>query len=208
MIYPEQQVTQEELNILKKLDNMNKEAKPMYIKIVPTSPVLPQTLDDDLSEEQERQLLEKCPRIHLSSATSHEQITTFLIELFAYYFELPQVKIKPGSDLADDIERMVWARELGVSFKDVTYGRIFCGQDEDGNAVGGMEDKGIMIATMFMLDFSNLVGIKEVDNATDATFEAMDDEFDSYYDCATVTELADLIYSVCTKLKQITTYGN
>lgn len=201
MNYPEQHATQEELNILKELENMNKEAKPIFIKIVPTSPVLPQTLDDDLSEEQERLLLAKCPRIHLSSATSHEQITAFLIELFAYYFELPQDKIKPDSDLADDIERMVWARELGVSFEDVTYGRIFCSKDEDGNAVGGMEDKGIMIATMFMLDFSDLVGIKEVDNAADATFEAMDDEFGSYYDCATVSELADLVFTVCERLK-------
>ncbi|WP_170962879.1 hypothetical protein, partial [Vibrio sp. F13] len=123
-----------------------------------------------------------CPTIHLSVTTSHKQITAFLIELFAYYFELPQEKIKPDSDLADDIERMVWARELDVPFEDVTYGRIFCGKDEDGNAVGGMEDKGIMIATMFMLDFSDLVGIKEVDNAAGATFEALDDEFGSYYD--------------------------
>lgn len=203
MSYPEQQATQEELNILKKLDNMNKEAKPMYIKIIPTSPVLPQTLDDDLSEEQEKRLLEKCPRIHLSSATSHEQITTFLIELFAYYFELPQNKIKPDCDLVDDIERMVWARELGVSFEDVTYGRIFCGRDEEGNVAGGMEDRGIMIAMMFMTDFSDLVGIKEVDNAADATFEAMDDEFGSYYDCKTIADLADLIFTVCEKLSQI-----
>lgn len=201
MNYPEQPATQEELKILEKLDNMTKEAKPIFIKIAPTSPVLPQTIDDDLSEEQERLLLAKCPTIHLSATTSHEQITAFLIELFAYYFELPQDKIKPDSDLADDIERMVWARELGVSFEDVTYGRIFCGQDEDGNAVGGMEDKGIMIATMFMLDFSDLVGIKEVDDVADATFEAMDDEFGSYYDCATISDLADLIFTVCEKLK-------
>ncbi|WP_447079591.1 hypothetical protein [Vibrio alginolyticus] len=202
MNYPEQPATHEELKILEKLDNMAKEAKPIFIKIAPTSPVLPQTLDDDLSEEQEQLLLAKCPTIHLSATTSHEQITAFLIELFAYYFELPQNKIRPDSDLADDIERMVWARELDVPFEDVTYGRIFCGQDEDGNAVGGMEDKGIMIATMFMLDFSDLVGIKEVDDAADATFEAMDDEFGSYYDCATISDLADLIFTVCEKLKQ------
>ncbi|MEZ8882547.1 hypothetical protein AB4559_06240 [Vibrio sp. 10N.222.51.C8] len=201
MDYPEPPVTKEEIATFEKLDEMNKEMKSMYIKISPTAPVLPQTLDDDLSEEQERLLLAKCPTIHLSATTSHGQITAFLIELFAYYFELPQDKIKPDSDLADDIERMVWARELGVSFEDVTYGRIFCGQDEDGNAVGGMEDKGIMIATMFMLDFSDLVGIKEVDDAADATFEAMDDEFGSYYDCATISDLADLIFTVCEKLK-------
>ncbi|MDH5918901.1 hypothetical protein [Vibrio splendidus] len=201
MSYPEQQATQEELKTLEKLDNMTKEAKPIFIKITPTSPVLPQTLNDDLSEGQERLLLAKCPTIHLSVTTSHKQITAFLIELFAYYFELPQNKIRPDSDLADDIERMVWARELGVSFEDVTYGQIFCGQDEDGNAVGGMEDKGIMIATMFMLDFSDLVGIKEVDNTADATFEAMDDEFGSYYDCATISDLVDLIFTVCEKLK-------
>ncbi|CAM4206571.1 hypothetical protein [Vibrio neonatus] len=200
MNYPEQPARQEELNTLQELDKINKEVKPMYIKIVPTSPVLPQMLDDDLSEKEERLLLTKCPTIHLSATTSHEHITTFLIELFAYYFELPQDKIKPDSDLVDDIERMVWARELGVSFENVTYGRIFCSRDEDGNAVGGMEDRGIIIAMMFMLDFSDLVGIKEVDNAVDATFEAMDDEFGNYNDCATINDLSDLIYSVCRRI--------
>ncbi len=82
----------------------------------------------------------------------------------------------------------------------MTYGRIFCGKDEEGNAVGGMEDRGIMIATMFMTDFSNLIGIKEVGSAADATIEARDDEFGSYFECVTITELADLVYSVCGKL--------
>ncbi|WP_042011565.1 hypothetical protein [Aeromonas fluvialis] len=201
MNYPGQAVTHEEAKALDKLENMTNEAKPMYIKIAPTSPVLPQMLDDNLSEEQERQLLSKCPKVHLSAKTSHEHITTFLIELFAYYFELPQEMIKPSSDLADDIERMVWARKLGVSFEEVTYGRIFCSKDENGNIVGGMEDKGIMIVIMFMLDFSDLVGIKVVADSAEATLETMKNEFGSYYDCATIGDLADLIYSVCKKLK-------
>ncbi|MCA0936688.1 ImmA/IrrE family metallo-endopeptidase [Vibrio alginolyticus] len=180
---------------------MEKEVKPLYIKISPTVPMLPITLDADLTEEQEQALLATCPTIHLSATTSHQEITEFLIDLFAYYFELPKEKINAQSDLVDDIERQVWARELGVSFEEVAYGRIFCSTDEQGNAVGGMEDRGIMIATMFMMDFSALAGIKEVGSAADATFEARDDEFGSYYDCKTIANLADLIYSVCKKLK-------
>ncbi len=201
MHYPEQPITDNDLKALEKLKQMEKEVKPLYLKISPTVPALPLTLEDDLTEEQERTLLATCPTIHLSATTSHQQITEFLIDLFAYYFELPKEKINAQSDLVDDIERQVWARELGVSFEDVTYGRIFCGKDEEGNAVGGMEDRGIMIATMFMTDFSSLVGIKEVSSAADATFEARDDEFSSYYDCVTVTDLADLVYSVCSTLK-------
>lgn len=203
MYYPEQTLTGNDLKALEQTKDMKKEVNPLYIKISPTSPVLPQTLDADLTQEKELAILATCPTIYLSATTSHQKITDFLIDLFAYYFELPKEKINAQSDLVDDIEGQVWARELGVSFGDVTYGRIFCGKDDEGNVAGGMEDRGIMIAMMFMTDFSDLVGIKEVDNAADATFEAMDDEFGSYYDCATISDLADLIYSVCVKLNQI-----
>ncbi|WP_274026685.1 hypothetical protein [Vibrio parahaemolyticus] len=203
MYYPEQTLTGNDLKALEQLKEMKKEVRPLYIKISPTSPVLPQTLEDDLTQEQERAILASCPTIYLSATTSHQQISNFLIDLFAYYFELPKEKINAKSDLVDDIERQVWARELGVSFEDVTYGRIFCSKDEEGNVAGGMEDRGIMIATMFMLDFSDLIGIKEVSNAIEATFEAQDDEFGSYYDCQTIADLADLIFTVCEKLSQI-----
>lgn len=203
MYYPEQTLTGNDLKALEQTKDMKKEVNPLYIKISPTSPVLPQTLDADLTQEQERAILATCPTIYLSATTSHQQVTDFLIDLFAYYFELPKEKINAQSDLVDDIERQVWARELGVSFEDVTYGRIFCSKDEEGNVAGGMEDRGIMISMMFMLDFSNLIGIIEVSNAIEATFEAQGDEFDSYYDCKTISDLADLIYSVCEKLNQI-----
>ncbi|PMH44652.1 hypothetical protein BCU68_12450 [Vibrio sp. 10N.286.49.B3] len=189
--------------MLKNINEVNKQVEPIYIKVSPTLPVLPQTLEDDLTKEQELALLTRCPKIYLSAETNLQQIIEFLIDLFSYYFELPKNMLTPESDLIDDIERQVWARELGVPYDDVTYGRIFCSKDDKGNIVGGIEDRGLMIATMFMLDFADLIGIKEVNNVSDATFEAANDEFGNYYDCNTISDLANLLYTVCMKLKDL-----
>ncbi|MDO6678431.1 MULTISPECIES: hypothetical protein [unclassified Shewanella] len=172
----------------------------MFIKISPSIQCLPLTDDDDLTSEQENALLEQCPTINLHKINNKEQISQYLMRLFAYYFQISPQVINLNSNIVDDIERHVWAKELGVAFDDVTYGRLFCSQDDEGNAVGGLEDRGMMIATMYMTDFPDLVGIKEVRSAQEATFEAEDDEFGSYFDCETLDELSDLIYSVCKKL--------
>ncbi|ABM04197.1 hypothetical protein Ping_2466 [Psychromonas ingrahamii 37] len=172
----------------------------MFIKLSPSNTVLPLTFEDDLNTQQEAELLAQCPTIDLTQVSSKEQVTQHLIDLFAYYFQLPTELINEQSDIVNDIERYVWARDLGVTFEDVTYGRIFCGNDNEGNLTGGIEDRGIMIATMYMTDFPDLIGIKVIDDRQNATFEAEDDEFGSYYDCNTVNELSTLVFSVCKKL--------
>lgn len=180
---------------------MKKEANPVYIKISPSTPALPYFLEDDLTKEQEQALLSTCPQIHLSSTTTYEQVSSFIIELFAYYYQIPLERITLKSDLADDVERLIWAKELEVPFEGVTYARIFCGVDKDGNPTGGIEDKGLIIAMFFLSELSQLVGIEIVENPSDSTFTVMDGELGSYYDCVTVEDLVDLIYSVCEKLK-------
>ncbi|CAM3166304.1 hypothetical protein [Vibrio rarus] len=178
------------------------EENTLYIKIAPTSPLLPLMNVDALTPEQETELLEKCPIIHLSGSTTRQQISHFLVDLFAYYFEVPKEKFNEQSCLVDHIERLAWAKELGVSFEDVTYGRILCSQDDDGNVTGGLEDRGMLLGMMFALgEFSKLIGINLVDSAADATFIAGENEFGSYYDCHTIDGLTDLIYSVCQRLK-------
>lgn len=172
----------------------------MFIKISKTTPVLPLFVDDALTEKQETQLLAKCPIIDLNFIEHKEQITHFLILLFAYYFDLSSDNINAEHSLVDDIERQIWAKELGVDVDDVTYGKLFCGKGEDGNAIGGLEDRGMILATFFMLDFADLIGLKETEEKSEATFEADDDEFGSYYDCENINELATLIFLVCEKL--------
>lgn len=175
----------------------------MYLKISQSKPVLPLLDDDLLTEQAEQELLAKCPAINLHQIEHQQQVTNFLIALFAYYFGLPADSISPEHSIVDDIERQVWAKELEVDFKDVTYGRLFCGTDEKGNATGGLEDKGMMIAMFYMTDLANLLGIHEVDKATEATFRAEENEFASYYDCETINDLSTLIYSVCVKLQSM-----
>ncbi|MCL1067229.1 hypothetical protein L2735_10460 [Shewanella olleyana] len=200
MSYSEQPGKKEELEIF---DLLQKEQtpKPIYIKISPTSPVLPLFSEGVLTKEKELEVLSQCPRIHLSAATSYQQVTLFLIELLSYYFCIPKGNITEQSGLVDDIERLVWAKELSVSFEDVNYGRVFCGKDKEGNPVGGIEDKGMIISMMYMTDFSQLVGINVVNDVSQSTFEALDNDFGNYYECETVGELAELVYSVCKKLK-------
>lgn len=175
----------------------------MYIRIIPTTPVLPLTPNEYPDNQQESGVLSQCPRIDLRTVNNQDEITEFLIRLFAYYFDIPASFIHPQSRIVDDIERFVWAKELGVDIENVTYGRIFCDKDSDGKAIGGMEDRGMMIAMMYLSDFSDLIGIKEVDLASKDTFEAERDEFGSYYDCNTVEDLSALIYSVCKKAQSV-----
>ncbi len=198
MSLPNKPVNKKNSNSLKKHDS-NNHSQIIYIKITPTKPVLP-LMPDDFNEQQEKEVLANCPKIDLRTVKNKESITEFLIELFSYYYDIPKNFIHPQSDIVNDIERYVWARELGVSFEGVTYGRVFCSEDDNGNAIGGIEDRGMMIAMLYMTDFSKLVGIELVDNEEQATFCAEEHEFTSYYECDTISDLSDLIYSVRLRL--------
>ena len=198
MSFPNELIREKDSNSIKKHD-LNNCSEIIYIKVTPTKPVLP-LMPDDFNEQQEKEVLANCPKIDLRTVKNKESITEFLIELFSYYYDIPKNLIHPKSDLVNDIERYLWARELGVSFEDVTYGRVFCGEDDNGNAIGGIEDRGMMIAILYMTDFSKLVGIELVDNEDQATFCAEEHEFASYYECDTISDLSDLIYSVRLRL--------
>lgn len=174
----------------------------MYLRISPSKPILPLLDDEILTKQEERALLATCPSINLHKIRDQQQVTDYLISLFAYYFSLPSDNISAEQSIVDDIERQVWAKELGVDFEDVTYGKLFCNKDENGQATGGLEDRGMMIAMFYMTDLSDLLGLHEVDNKSEATFIAEENEFGSYFDCETINELSTLIYSVCNKLIQ------
>jgi len=168
----------------------------MYIKVQRSTPILPFD-HDDLNEQQESEFLEKCPIIDLRLVSDQSEVETFLIDLFAYYFQLPKANISADADLLDNIERQVWAKELDVPYDDVTYGRIFCGKNEHGELVGGMSDKGIIMATLFMFDFGDAVGINTSDVSNDDnTFDVGADDFANYSDCANIKELSQLLFSV------------
>lgn len=181
----------------------DKTANVMYIRIMPTTPVLPLTPNEYPDDQHESEVLAQCPRIDLRTVNHQEEITEFLIRLFAYYFDIPASFIHPQSRIVDDIERYVWAKELGVDIENVTYGHIFCDKDSDGRVIGGIEDRGMMIAMMYLTDFSDLIGIEEVDLASIATFEADRDKFGCYYECNTIAELSTLLYSVCKEAQNV-----
>lgn len=168
----------------------------MYIKVQRSTPILPFD-HDDLTEQQESEFLNSCPVIDLRLVFNQDEVETFLIDLFAYYFQLPKANISADADLLDDIERQVWAKELDVPYDDVTYGRIFCGKDESGQLVGGMSDKGIIMAALFLFDFGDAVGVDALDACNDDnTFDVGDDDFANYSDCKNIKELAELLFSV------------
>ena len=177
----------------------------MYLKISDSKPVLPLFDDEQLTAQQEATLIAKCPRINLHSIEYKQQINDFLISLFAYYFSLPEASITAEQSIVDDIERRIWAKELGVDAQDLSYGRIFCSTDEHGNTTGGLEDRGLIIAFFYMTELPDLLGLHVVDNKDEATFAADEDEFGSYYDCDTINALSTLIFSVCEKLQSTQT---
>ena len=182
--------------------SVNKTVRPeiMFVNVSLSTQVLSIFYDETLSSDEQNDLIAKCPTIDLHTVRHKGQILDYLISLFAYYFQIPQHLIHGNSDMVDDLERHVWARELDVSFENVTYGRLLCSKDDDGNIIGGLEDRGMIIGMMYMMDFAQMIGIKIVEDPMEATFEAAQDDFGSYYDCGTIDDLTNLIFSVCEKL--------
>lgn len=172
----------------------------MYISVTHSKPVLPFTADD-LTERDEQALLAASPFIDLRALPSEQEIFVFLQALFAHYFQIPAETITHESRLLEDIEKAVWSKELAVPVEEVTYERIFCGKDAQGNAVGGLSDKGLIMTTLFMFDFPTAIGIHEVENAREAVFETSEGEFNGYAECQTVRDLLVLIWQVVNKLQ-------
>ena len=174
----------------------------MHILVTKSSPVLPFSADN-LTARDEQKILANSPVIDLRMQPTEQEVFSFIQALFSYYFQISKEIITRQSSLLDDIEKAAWARELEIPVEEVTYGRILCSKDQQGNMVGGLSDKGLLMTSLFMFDLSSALGIHKVADASKATFEVRQDEFKSYADCHTVQDLVDLIGQVIEKLESI-----
>ena len=131
----------------------------IYVKVEPSIPILPFNDADELSPAEEAKQLAESPIIDLKLTSSRSEIIVHLRALIAHYFQLPFKLVTPEADLVDEVERHVWARELGVDFEDVSYGRIFSSEDNTGNLVGGISDRGLLMSCFMMMDLVHGVGV-------------------------------------------------
>lgn len=187
----------------------------MFLKINKTEQMLPFYGVALRTDAEEALLLKKCPTMTPLRITSKKQVTDFLCNIFAWYFALPLKHVLPEMDLVNVIERHVWANEMGTSFDDVSYGRIFCGKDENNNTTGGIEDKGIIMWTFLQCDLPLLVGIHNLNKKTeekaildskinhDFILEVGDDEFEDFDECENIEQLSTLIFSICEKINTV-----
>ncbi|WP_461534750.1 hypothetical protein [Spongorhabdus nitratireducens] len=174
----------------------------MYIKVEKSVPIQPFNDQDNLKPAEMARLLSESPTIDLRNVTSQAEVVSYLQSLIAHYFQIPAELVTPEADLIDDIERHIWARELDVPFEEVDYGRILCGKDEEGNPTGGLSDRGLLMSVFMVMDLANGVGVSTVDNEAEATIEAEEDEFGSFFDCRTINELANILEAVRVRLPQ------
>ncbi|MBM7073502.1 hypothetical protein JQC92_15920 [Shewanella sp. 202IG2-18] len=170
------------------------------MNIKESTPIFPFVEDlDELSVNAQLELIKQCPSINLKQPQTRKSVLEFVRALFVYYFQIPAMDFELSSDLLEDVEKQVWAKELEVPEDEVTHGRLFTHVDSEGNHTGGVSDKGMLLMSLFMFDIADVTGIHVVDESDDYTFCAKESEFKSYYECKTVAELVDIIYRVSIK---------
>ena len=75
-------------------------------------------------------------------------------------------------------------------------------KDEQGNPTGGLSDRGLLVSFFMVLEFANASGVSTVQDKSDATFEAGENDFGSYFDCRSINELADILEGVRVRLQE------
>ncbi|CAM4449865.1 hypothetical protein [Vibrio agarivorans] len=176
--------------------------KEEYLKVSRPRPCVPYIGYDglDLTDEE---LQQKCPLIRFTQVTDVKRLETYLIDFFAFYYNIDASLLTRESGLVDDVERYVWAQELDLPFEEVTYGRIGCGQDDDGNVVGGISDRGLIMFMFLQFDLESLFGIRAVKEPSKANLVVEPEEVPGHLcDCETIADLAAFMFAYAELYRQ------
>ncbi|WP_163931450.1 hypothetical protein [Paraferrimonas sp. SM1919] len=169
----------------------------MYIKLEPNQVMYPETLflwDHVTTDTVE----DHYPAFDLRKAESFAEVQQSVINLVAYYFQLPHKLVTLDANLVD-LERHCFAKDSGCSYDDVSYGRIFCSVDADGNTSGGMSDQGLMVYMMLEWCHQEMFGVSVTKDANEASLQIEEGEVGYFVDCETPGQIAELLW----KLKQV-----
>ncbi|MDN2483430.1 hypothetical protein [Vibrio agarivorans] len=177
--------------------------KTEYLKVSRPRPCVPYIGYDylDLTDDE---LKQRCPLIRFTQVTDVKQLEEYLIEFFAFNYHIDANLLTRESSLVDDVERHVWAQELDMPFEEVTYGRIGCGKDDDGNVVGGISDRGLVMFMFFQFDLESLFGIRTVKEPRKANLVVNPEEDPgSLLDCETIADLAAFMFAYGERYRQL-----
>ncbi|WP_163931448.1 hypothetical protein [Paraferrimonas sp. SM1919] len=172
----------------------------MYIKLAHNQPLEPGN-PELWPHVTESTVQNYFPKFDLRTAESFEAILQSVIDLSAYYFQLPADIVKADTNFFD-LERHSFALLDGCSFEDVKYNRIGCSIDEKGNAIGGIEDRGLMLYAMFNCDAEELYGISLVTTKAEASVRVKRGVLPNFSDCDTPYDLAKLFLRIQTLYQQ------
>ncbi len=155
----------------------------LRVLVQPGQPILPCLEDEAVDCQTEPELLlSKCPAFDLTD--SNNNVEQCLLTFFDYYASAPKGTFHLGSKLIDDVEHYITG--------DLGGGRLFTTPDGE----GGISDSGVVIATLIMFDLAKLTGVSVVDSDDACSFECIETEVGSYYECTTIGDIACILNDV------------